>query len=489
MTQLTRFIRCGRAVQRAAILLLAAAGLVAAGAQAQSDNAGPGHCDQFARYSVEGVEKAPTLTGGTLAEARDRLRDYELDVEVVEVASDEPSGQVVNQWPKPGEGMGLRTLVLCVSRGPAADWAMPSLIGLTLEQARRLLAAREILGEPEIRRGPHASVARERIFRQAPEAGASVIDSPIVLDVSDGPPPVLMPSVTNMTVDQARRALAARRIPNAPVVRRATHATVARDRIYGQAPAANAPVAATDRIVLDVSDGPPAVRMPSLANMTVPEAHRALAALEIFNPRSLRGSPHATVARDRIFGQSPAAGTPVTADVSIVLEVSEGPLAPPSTAPSWVVVPRLERMPEAAAVARLERDGLVAVAEGARHSAYAAGQVIETRPAAGERVERGETIYYALSLGPAEPDPQPGGNRRLLLALLAAAALAAAALAAKLVRPLLLKPRFEVGLAGPPVPGVEWGEPPGLEFEVSAEPPAHACRIDPPEPPGSAKEE
>lgn len=144
---------------------------------------------------------APRVVGLSSEQAEAALASDEIRAQVIEVRSSEPRGQVVNQWPAPGEPITAHpaygTLFrLCVSNGEVAPLLMPDLAGRTLEQARQLLAARQIAITPTIRRAENAEPAGT-VYSQSPEAGATLTaDAAIVLNVSDGPPPPPPPPLT-----------------------------------------------------------------------------------------------------------------------------------------------------------------------------------------------------------------------------------------------------------------------------------------------------
>jgi beta-lactam-binding protein with PASTA domain len=462
----------------AALVLAGAA--VSTGASAQAAPASPTICDRAAPEAREGP-RAPRLTGLPFDQAEQILQRYHATARRIAVQSDAPQGQVVNQWPKPGQTMG-RFMLLCSSNGAqAAGPRMPWLVGQRVDAARQMLSALRIRNPPEIRTAAHPE-AEGLIFGQSPAARTPVnAATRITLNVSAGPPPppqILMPALVGQTLDSARQMLVERGIRNAPVIQNAEHPE-AEGLIFGQSPPAQTPINAATRIMLNVSAGPtppPPILMPALVGRTLDEARQMLAERGIANSVEIRHAGHAEAAGS-IYRQSPVAGAPVGAADAIMLDISDGP--PPDVPPiaRLVTVPPLEGLQEAEATASLQRLGLAAALDESEESLLPQGQVARSIPGAGEQVQAGATVRLVLSLGP--PAQTESMIDRLLgnpIAILAAilAAIAIVALAVKLLMPR--RPRFTVHMAGPPQGMVDWGEPPEFAFEVRVDPPKASMR-------------
>ena len=213
---------------------------------------------------------------------------------------------------------------------------MPALVGRTLDEARQVLAGQAIRNNQEIRSAEH-SEPQGVIYGQSPRAGTPLgAATPIVLEVSSGPRPILMPALIGRTVDEARRALEERRIANTPVIRRAEHAEP-RGEIYGQSPEAGASLGAGDSIVLDVSDGPPSgpsimVEVPRLAGL---EEAEAIALLREFGLNGVQAGPEelSVFAAGRVVRSTPGEGERVPQGSAVRYALSLGP-APESGNPA-----------------------------------------------------------------------------------------------------------------------------------------------------------
>jgi serine/threonine-protein kinase len=78
----------------------------------------------------------PSVVGLERRDAESRLRDAKLNASVVEIASLEPAGIVVNQSIEPGATVRQGSVVtIWVSTGETPVGEMPALIGMTVEEA------------------------------------------------------------------------------------------------------------------------------------------------------------------------------------------------------------------------------------------------------------------------------------------------------------------------------------------------------------------
>jgi eukaryotic-like serine/threonine-protein kinase len=84
-------------------------------------------------------ESVPDLTGQDVETARLNLENFGFEVVVEEVSSDQPAGTVVDQDPRGGKHPPGTTVTLRVSRGDQEQITMPSLDGLTPDEAQNRL--------------------------------------------------------------------------------------------------------------------------------------------------------------------------------------------------------------------------------------------------------------------------------------------------------------------------------------------------------------
>lgn len=137
--------------------------------------------------------KVPDVRLKPVAEARAQLEaagfkigeEYESFDETVE------RGLVIRTEPLPNSTQPKGTAVdLYVSKGPAAAWVIPNLIGLTVEDARQKLAALGCVLADAIPSVPSAEFPAGRIVRQEPGPGTPAREGMVVsVAVSAGPGP------------------------------------------------------------------------------------------------------------------------------------------------------------------------------------------------------------------------------------------------------------------------------------------------------------
>jgi len=109
------------------------------------------------KYLVPPSTQVPLVVGLELEEAKLRLRDAKLNMVVVEIGSLEPVGIVVNQDLEPGVTVRQgSTLTIWVSTGETPVGTMPTLIGMTVEEA--LVVIREF----ELETGVKLSLVQQK---------------------------------------------------------------------------------------------------------------------------------------------------------------------------------------------------------------------------------------------------------------------------------------------------------------------------------------
>jgi membrane peptidoglycan carboxypeptidase len=114
--------------------------------------------------------KVPLVVGLTVEEATDIIGRARLNANVVEVASPEPAGTVVAQDPEPGASINEGgTVTIEVASGEPPVGALPSLIGLTFEEAL------EVVREFEEETGVRLSLSQESVAVDDPNKKGRII--------------------------------------------------------------------------------------------------------------------------------------------------------------------------------------------------------------------------------------------------------------------------------------------------------------------------
>lgn len=184
-----------------AALVLGVGGLVAAGRSNGED-------DQTERASVS---KVPSLLGMTLGEARGELESVGLGLGTVTESDAQgfAPGEVIDQSPEPGTSLPVSGAVdVVVARGGAATTTVPTITGRSLAEAEIELKSSG-LEVGEVSEQPSEEFDAGIVISQTPEPGAEVArGTPVDLVVSSGPAGVTVPSVLDMSLEQAEETLA-----------------------------------------------------------------------------------------------------------------------------------------------------------------------------------------------------------------------------------------------------------------------------------------
>ncbi|HEX6399534.1 MAG TPA: Stk1 family PASTA domain-containing Ser/Thr kinase [Actinomycetota bacterium] len=150
----------------------------------------------------------PSLVGKTREEAERLLEDRDL-VPVVERrrTDEEEPGVVLDQDPRAGNQVDPGSEVTIVVSQAPRTFTVPSLEGMTLEEAEAALEAANLtLGE--VSRVNDQDVPEGRILDQSPATGEEVPrDTPVNVVVSGGPSVVIVPDVTCLSFDNAKAQL------------------------------------------------------------------------------------------------------------------------------------------------------------------------------------------------------------------------------------------------------------------------------------------
>jgi beta-lactam-binding protein with PASTA domain/predicted Ser/Thr protein kinase len=135
-----------------------------------------------------------------------KIHDKGLRVQVVrQYKADTPETYVFKQDPQPGEKIEKGNYVTIFSSAGPPQTDVPSVVGEPLDQALSDLRAANLKWRIQ-----HVDnqAPQDQVFAQTPKAGAHVDQgSSVTLKVSNGPKPVIVPSVVGSTFDSANSAL------------------------------------------------------------------------------------------------------------------------------------------------------------------------------------------------------------------------------------------------------------------------------------------
>ncbi len=234
-----------------------------------------------------------------------------------------PAGAVVSTDPGPGERVHKDGVVaFTVSRGPDLVAVPDGVVGAMQSDAQAALEAADLVVDygPAVHDddAPKGAVLSAALPDGAPaEPGAQVErGATVVLVLSDGPAPVSVTSVVNITVEQAQEQLA----PDALTVEVAEevfHDSVPAGRIVEQSPAPGATAHRGDVVKVKVSKGPETVAMPNLTGKQFDKAKAELEALGLTAKReNVLGGLFGTVRSQSVpTGDQVRKGTEITLTV------------------------------------------------------------------------------------------------------------------------------------------------------------------------------
>ena len=242
------------------------------------------------------------------------------------------------------------------------------------------------------------TIVAGNVISQDPAAGTEVeAESAVDLVVSDGPAPVIVPDVVDLSLADATTTLNAAGLDLGNTSEQSDE-TVPEGDVISQDPAAGTEVAAGSEVDLVISSGPAPVTVPSVTGLNLADATSALEADDLVVGNTSEQSDE-TVPEGDVISQDPAAGTEVEAGSAVDLVISTGPATVPATVPN-VVDDSL-----AVATGKIEAADLV-VGNTSEQSSETVpeGDVISQDPVGGTEVEAGSAVDLVISSGPSGGD-------------------------------------------------------------------------------------
>ena len=216
--------------------------------------------------------------------------------------------------------------------------------------------------------------------------------------VNQPPPPVVkvdVPAVTSLTESEALQKLYGAGL--SPQIKRVQHDNIAKGIAIGTVPAAGTSLDPDSDVILNISEGPSAVKIPEgLAGRT--EA----AVRDVLRQSGLVGAPVTTMANSAtipagiVITTNPAPGQVVAVGSTVEIVVSTGKVS----------MPELRGLPKAEAETALKNLGLVMVLREVENTQVAPGRVTEQSDPLNALVEQGKTITVTVAKAP-PPPPSP----------------------------------------------------------------------------------
>jgi serine/threonine-protein kinase len=272
---------------------------------------------------------------------------------------------------------------------------VPNVVGTQLDAASTVLRNKGF--DVDVQRVVNPA-PRDRVLRQDPQPRTEVSEgSTVNLTVSDGPGQVLVPDVSRLSKDRARRDL--EQAGFAVELDEEPSESIKAGDVVRTAPPGGTLADRGSSVTLYVSSGPGQVTVPDVTGQSQGSAQVELAGAGLKVDITERDSD---AEPGSVISQSPAGGASVDRGSTVTIVVAREPRR--------VRVPSVVGDDQRAATDALSDAGLsVQVVDVAVSSEDENGVVQSQDPPAGSRVERGSRV--TISVGRFTASPPPGGDR------------------------------------------------------------------------------
>lgn len=207
------------------------------------------------------------------------------------------------------------------------------------------------------------------------------------------PPKVQIPAVATLTESAALQDLYGANLD--PVIKRMKHETIPSGTAIGTDPAAGALVDPNTKVILNISEGPSAVKIPeNLPGQTEAAARDILRQAGLVGAPSTTTANSATVPAGRVISTSPAPGQMVGVGTTVEIIISTGKVS----------MPELRGRTRAEAETALKELGLVPNVQEVENSQVEAGRVTDQSDPVNAVVDQGKTVNIVVAK---EPPPAP----------------------------------------------------------------------------------
>jgi len=324
----------------------------------------------------------PSVEGQSSTVAQQTLFQLGLRPTVTEEVSETvPVDHVIRQDPVAGTKLAKDAPVALVVSEGLPLVTVPNVKGFSAADAQRTLADAKL--RAKITQVYNASVPAGNVIDVNPGAGAQARQgSAIALTVSKGITPVSVPSVINLTLEDARHALAGAHL-NFTVTQTANDAIPA-DIVASQSPDPAALVAPNSTVAVVVSTGPTAAEVPSVVGND-PDTAQATLTQAAFVP-VLNYNVDAKATPGKVAFQNPNAGSQAKKGSRVTIFVTV-----PGTVPD--VAGMTLDVAKSVLVAAGYKVGNIAYTP---DSTVASGAVVRTEPEASMRLNPGESVNLTV---------------------------------------------------------------------------------------------
>lgn len=270
-----------------------------------------------------------------------------------------------------------------LTQGPAVHSLMPTVVGLTEEQARAALDAEEL--DPVVVRDYSEDVPPDVVLDAAYEPGTRLRHgTDVELVVSQGPERYAVPPLEGLTVDEARAALEEVNLALGATTEEHSE-SVPEGRIVSSSPGVGEQLPPRTEVAVTVSSGPAPVDVPDVRGRPQPEAVSLLeeAGLRVaIDPEQVFSDD---VPAGAVVSQDPGPST-VARDTEVRLTISKGP--------ELVTVPEVVGRQFSSAEQELTDLGLVVVREDIAGGFFSTVREQSVEP--GTQVPRNTTVVLRV---------------------------------------------------------------------------------------------
>jgi eukaryotic-like serine/threonine-protein kinase len=249
--------------------------------------------------------------------------------------------------------------------------------------------------QPNVIRQFKADVDETTVFRQSPRPGAKTNKgNEVTIYVSNGPPQVTVPGVTDQSVE-----VAVQRLADAGLKSHIVHVDNNADAgtVIAQTPTEGASIDQGSTVTLKVSNGPKPVAVPNVIGHTFATANSELQAAGF---AVARRDVESDQPADTVISTSPSVGTFQPAGTKITVNVSKGP--------ATSAVPNVEGQDQNSAIQQLRASGFrVRIQPQATTNPDEDGIVLSQDPAGQAQAPPGTTVTITVGKLTADTSPAP----------------------------------------------------------------------------------
>jgi eukaryotic-like serine/threonine-protein kinase len=269
----------------------------------------------------------PNLQGMSSTVAQQRLFALNLKPAVtVEASESVPQDHVIRQDPPVGTKLARDAAVTLFVSDGLPKVVVPDVKNYSAADAQRALAAAKL--KAKITQVWSSSPIGEVVDVNPPVGSQIRENSTVALTVSKGVKPIVVPSVINLSVDDARRKLAALGL-KLTVGQSTESDAIPANAIASQSPDPGAAVAPNSEVTVVVSTGSAAVEVPSVVGAD-PDTAQATLTQAGFQP-VLAYNQDPTNASGKVAIQSPEAGTKAKKGSKVTIYISVSGAVPDVT--------------------------------------------------------------------------------------------------------------------------------------------------------------